>query len=108
MHAYIASARRAFLLTTVALVAACSSNDSTAPVHTPDQDPPADTIPTPSPAIASIEITGDEEVVVTYAGHLYAAARNVASLGKRGSRGGDCPHRCLAIVRVARQGRRVS
>lgn len=76
MHACIASARRAFLLATVALIAACSSSDGTAPVDTPDEDPPTDTIPTPSPAVASIEITGDEEVVVTYAGHLYAAAKN--------------------------------
>lgn len=75
MHAYIASARRAFLLATIALVAACSSNDSTAPADGPDQVPPTDTIPTPSPAVASIDVSGDLEVVATYMGWLQAVPR---------------------------------
>jgi hypothetical protein len=77
MSAYIAPARRAFLMAVIATVAACSSSDGTAPTGTPPagQPPvgqPNDTTSTPARSVASIRLAGDREVVHTYMGWLEA------------------------------------
>src|SRR5689334_6450184 len=80
MPAYIAPARRALFLAAIALLAACSSKESTAPSKTPDQDPPTDTstTPPPAPSVDRIELSGDDEIVVTYNGRLQAQAKTAA------------------------------
>ena len=77
MSAYIAPARRAFLMAVIATVAACSSDTSTAPTGQPPagQPPvqqPNDTTKAPVPTVGSIRLAGDQEVVHTYMGWLEA------------------------------------
>ena len=84
MRAYIAPARRAALLSIIALSAACSSETSTAPTSTPPAgkppvgkppvEQPADTAKLPQ-GVARIELSGDGEIVHSYTGWLQAAPK---------------------------------
>ena len=78
MSAYAAPARRAALFAAIAILAACSSDTSTAPNTPPAGKPPvqqpADTAKQPQ-GVARIELSGDQEVVFSYMGWLQAAPK---------------------------------
>ena len=80
MSAYITTARRAAIAALLVIAAACSSDKTPSapagqPDGKPDGKPPVDTSITPPPpvrSVASIQLSGDREVVHTYMGWLQA------------------------------------
>ena len=80
MPSYIAPARRAAMLAAIAILAACASNDSTAPTSKPPVGQPNDTTSAPAPVVTSIRLAGDQEIVHSYMGWLQAQPLDQAGL----------------------------
>ena len=79
MPSCIASARRALLLAAIATLAACSSDQGTAPTNTPPVGQPQDTTKLPpAGSVQAIQLGGDREVVHTYMGWLQAHPQDAA------------------------------
>lgn len=79
MPSCIAPARRIALLATIALAAACSPHEGTAPsTQTPPVGQPRDTSSRPAPSVQVIQLGGDQEVVHTYMGWLQAQPQDAA------------------------------
>lgn len=76
MPSYIAPARRAFVLATIALLAACAAESTAPTTGKPPVEQPQDTTSKPAPSVQVIELGGDQEVVHTYMGWLQAQPKD--------------------------------